>query len=196
MKIKGYEPLNFVKWAGGKGHLIHQIEQYLPKKIDRYFEPFIGGGAVFFYIMQKYQPQYAYISDINQNLMITYQVIRDDVEGLIQQLYRHQENHRKDFEKLGNQKAAKIHELNKKAKKIKRYLEECAAKPPKKPSLRHDAKPPKDSVDPRKASRRKGELQQVLDELKTLKNQKSKEDKFRIKIKLYQKLKLPLLSFI
>ena len=123
MKINGYENLNFVKWAGGKGHLINQIEQYLPKKIDRYFEPFIGGGAVFFYIMQKYKPKFACISDINQNLIITYEVIRDDVEGLIQQLYIHKENHRKDFEKFGNKKAIKINELNKKVKKIKIYLE-------------------------------------------------------------------------
>lgn len=72
MKINGYENLNFIKWAGGKGHFIHQIEQYLPKKIERYFEPFIGGGAVFFYIMQKYKPKFACISDIHQNLIITY----------------------------------------------------------------------------------------------------------------------------
>ena len=65
MKTNGYENLNFVKWAGGKGHLINQIEQYLPKKIDKYFEPFIGGGALFFYIMQKYKPKFAFISDIN-----------------------------------------------------------------------------------------------------------------------------------
>ena len=118
MKINGYENLNFVKWAGGKFNLIHQIEQYLPKKIDRYFEPFIGGGALFFYIMQKYKPQFAFISDINQNLILTYEVIRDDVEVLIQQLHRHKENHRKDFEKFGNQKTIKIHELNQKAKNI------------------------------------------------------------------------------
>ena len=97
MMRNGYENLNFVKWAGGKLHLINQIEQYLPKKIDRYFEPFIGGGALFFYIMQKYKPQFAFISDINPNLIITYEVIRDDVEVLIQQLHIHKENHRKDL---------------------------------------------------------------------------------------------------
>ena len=123
MKINGYENLNFVKWAGGKGHLIPQIEPHLPSKIDRYFEPFIGGGALFFYIMQKYRPSFAFISDINPNLMITYEVIRDDVEGLIQQLHIHKENHRKDFEKFGHQKAIQlglrpIKALNKKAQKI------------------------------------------------------------------------------
>ena len=124
MQINGYENLNFVKWAGGKQHLINQIEQYLPKKIDRYFEPFIGGGALFFYIMQRYKPKFAFISDINQNLILTYEVIRDDVEILIQQLRIHKKNHRKDFEKFGNKKTIKINELNKKAKKIKIYLKE------------------------------------------------------------------------
>ena len=118
MKINGYENLNFVKWAGGKGHLIPQIEPHLPSKIDRYFEPFIGGGALFFYIMQKYRPSFAFISDMNPNLMITYEVIRDDVEGLIQQLHIHKENHRKDFEKFGHQKAIQMKALNKKAQKI------------------------------------------------------------------------------
>ena len=168
MKRNGYENLNFVKWAGGKGHLIKQIEQYLPKKIDRYFEPFIGGGALFFYIMQKYKPQFAFISDINQNLIITYEVIRDDVEVLIQQLHIHKENHRKDFEKFGNKKTLKINELNKKAKKIKIYLEECGG---------------------RKAQI---ELNKILDELKEIKKKKREEDKQRyyyIQREIYNKNK-------
>lgn len=77
--------------------------------------------------MQKYKPQFAFISDINQNLIITYEVIRDDVEVSIQQLHRHKENHRKDFEKFGNQKTIKIHEFNQKAKKIKIYLGQLGA---------------------------------------------------------------------
>ena len=170
MKINGYENLNFVKWAGGKGHLMNQIEQYLPKKIERYFEPFIGGGAVFFYIMQKYKPQFACISDINQNLIITYEVIRDDVEGWIQQLYIHKENHRKDFEKFGNKKAIKINELN---KKIKIYLENWPSGF-KTACSRYDSETesPHCYVDTHKVPILEHELQQVLDELKTIKKRR------------------------
>ena len=190
MKINGYENLNFVKWAGGKGHLINQIEQYLPKKIDRYFEPFIGGGALFFYIMQKYKPQFAFISDINQNLITTYEVIRDDVEVLIQQLYIHKENHRKDFEKFGNKKTIKIHELNKKAKKIKLYLEKCGEKRQKAASDLK-AEPPQSSADTHKAQIEL-ELIQILNELKDIKNKKRDEDKQRyyyIQREIYNKNK-------
>ena len=174
MKINGYENLSFVKWAGGKRHLINQIKQYLPKKIDRYFEPFIGGGALFFYIMQKHKPQFAFISDINPNLIITYEVIRDDVEFLIQHLHIHKKNHRKDFEKFGNRKKIKIHELNKKAKKIKMYLEEWSDAP----FSSH--------------GHAKIELNKIIEELKEIKKKKREEDKQRyyyIQREIYNKNK-------
>ena len=186
MKINGYENLNFVKWAGGKFNLIHQIEQYLPKKIDRYFEPFIGGGALFFYIMQKYKPQFAFISDINQNLILTYEVIRDDVEVLIQQLHRHKENHRKDFEKFGNQKTIKIHELNQKAKKIKIYLGQLSAGGAPR-GFRRNARPPGEVY------KVQLELNKILDELKEIKKKKREEDKQRyyyIQREIYNKNKV------
>ena len=177
MKINGYENLSFVKWAGGKQHLINQIEQYLPKKIDRYFEPFIGGGALFFYIMQKYKPQFAFISDINPNLIITYEVIRDDVEFLIQHLHIHKKNHRKDFEKFGNKKKIKIHELNKKAKKIKL-------------SLRPEGSG--ETFSSRQRGQAQIELKKIFDELKEMKKKKREEDKQRyyyIQREIYNKNK-------
>ena len=184
MKINGYENLNFVKWAGGKVHLINQIEQYLPKKIDRYFEPFIGGGALFFYIMQKYKPHFACISDINQNLIITYEVIRDDVEFLIQHLHIHKTNHRKDFEKFGNKKTIKIHELKKKAKKIKMYLEERKGGSL---SAHHSMRNPNAGT-----GKAQIELNKILNELKEIKKKKRKEDKQRyyyIQREIYNKNK-------
>ena len=55
-----------VKWAGGKKQLLGQLQELLPQKIERYFEPFVGGGAVAFYIIQKYNPKDILLSDINE----------------------------------------------------------------------------------------------------------------------------------
>lgn len=83
----------FLKWAGGKGQLIKEIETYYPfidSNIKKYAEPFVGGGAVLFDILNKYDLEEVYISDINKELINTYLVIRDDVEELIELLYKFQ----------------------------------------------------------------------------------------------------------
>ena len=72
----------FLKWVGGKGQLLTQLEGLFPKKYNSYFEPFIGGGAVFFSI----NPKKAHINDINKTLVQTYIHIKDDVENLIKSL--------------------------------------------------------------------------------------------------------------
>jgi len=84
-KIYISETLPIVKWAGGKRQLIADLKNNLPKKFNRYFEPFIGGGALFFNI----QPENAYISDINPELINLYQVIKNDVYELIDDLKQH-----------------------------------------------------------------------------------------------------------
>ncbi len=79
----------FLKWAGGKGQLLSELEAYYPfgdKKITKYAEPFVGGGAVLFDILSKYDLEEVYISDINAELMNTYRVIRDGVDGIIAML--------------------------------------------------------------------------------------------------------------
>lgn len=76
----------FLKWAGGKGQLLSEIEKYYPfenKKITKYAEPFVGGGAVLFDILSKYELEAVYISDINAELINTYCVIRDDIDELV-----------------------------------------------------------------------------------------------------------------
>ncbi len=83
----------FVKWAGGKGQLLKQLSPLFPKKFNRYLEPFVGSGAVFFYIVQKYQPEEIILSDVNQELIDTYEIIRDDVDRLIVELKQHKEYH-------------------------------------------------------------------------------------------------------
>ena len=85
----------FLKWAGGKGQLIKEIEKYYPfknSKIKKYAEPFVGGGAVLFDILNKYDLKEVYISDINAELINTYIVIRDDIDLLIELLYNMQSN--------------------------------------------------------------------------------------------------------
>lgn len=79
----------FLKWAGGKGQLLKEIEKYYPfenGEITRYAEPFVGGGAVLFDILSKYDLEEVYISDINAELINTYCVIRDDIDALIEEL--------------------------------------------------------------------------------------------------------------
>ena len=69
----------FVKWAGGKGQLVDRIKELMPKHYNRYYEPFIGGGA----LLLAVQPKDGCINDINQSLINTYRVIREDPDGLI-----------------------------------------------------------------------------------------------------------------
>lgn len=84
----------FLKWAGGKGQLIKEIEKFYPfenKNITKYAEPFVGGGAILFDILNKFDLEEIYISDINSELINTYIAIRDSVEKLICLLKKYQE---------------------------------------------------------------------------------------------------------
>ncbi|UWV82739.1 Dam family site-specific DNA-(adenine-N6)-methyltransferase [Mycoplasmopsis cynos] len=69
----------FVKWAGGKKQLINEIEKRLPKQIKNYYEPFVGGGAILFYL----KPQKAYINDINSVLINAYNIIKTNPSQII-----------------------------------------------------------------------------------------------------------------
>lgn len=76
----------FLKWAGGKTQLIDEISKYYlfdNNKIFKYAEPFVGGGAILFDILNKYDIEYIYISDINSQLINTYKNIRDNINELI-----------------------------------------------------------------------------------------------------------------
>lgn len=78
----------FLKWVGGKRQLIPEIKEILPKGImsRRYYEPFIGGGALFFDL----QPKQALINDYNDELINVYMVIRDNPDELIEDLRKHE----------------------------------------------------------------------------------------------------------
>lgn len=75
-----------VKWVGGKRQLLDEITPLLPKRITSYCEPFLGGGAVLFSI----QPTKAIVNDLNKDLITVYEVIRDDVETLLESLKKHE----------------------------------------------------------------------------------------------------------
>lgn len=86
----------FIKWAGGKGQLLKEIKKLYPfenKKIDKYAEPFIGGGAVLFDILTNYDIKKAYISDVNKELINIYKVIQNKAEELITFLKKFEEDY-------------------------------------------------------------------------------------------------------
>ena len=79
----------FLKWAGGKGQLLSQLTPFFPPpgSYRRYFEPFLGGGAVYFHL----QPNRAFLSDLNDELVNTYEVIRDRLDVLLASLRKHKD---------------------------------------------------------------------------------------------------------
>lgn len=78
-------PRPFVKWAGGKRQLLHELLGRLPQRFHHYHEPFVGGGALFFALSEQghFAQKKARLSDINAELINTYQIVRDRVETLI-----------------------------------------------------------------------------------------------------------------
>lgn len=81
----------FIKWAGGKGQLLGTFDKMFPQelidgKTKTYIEPFVGGGAVLFHILQNYKIEKAYINDINKELINCYRCIKADVKEVIKQL--------------------------------------------------------------------------------------------------------------
>ena len=92
-----FSTIKFVKWAGGKGQLIDQFIPLFPKKFNRYIEPFVGSGAVLFYILQKYPDVEVIISDVNVELITSYKTVKNDVEKLIKKLKEHQKKHNKEY---------------------------------------------------------------------------------------------------
>lgn len=89
----------FIKWVGGKTQLLEDIKKLLPANLGErkeltYVEPFVGGGAVLFWILQEYPNiTKAVINDINAELICTYRVIKNDVNALIAELHRLQDEY-------------------------------------------------------------------------------------------------------
>lgn len=88
----------FVKWAGGKGQLLPQLKEYYPAglengSIEKYFEPFVGGGAMFFHIQEKYGPKDCHLFDFNEELILAYLTIRKNVVSVVENLWAIQEKY-------------------------------------------------------------------------------------------------------
>lgn len=91
--ISDTEIVPFLKWAGGKRWLPNRFPALFPHEFEHYIEPFLGSGAVFF----KLQPEKAILSDLNANLIQTYEAIRDDWKKVQQALTRHQRLHSNEY---------------------------------------------------------------------------------------------------
>ncbi len=81
----------FVKWAGGKTQLLDEFVRRFPEglrsgAITRYVEPFLGGGAVFFTVARQFHPRMCHLFDINRELVLTYTVVKEDLEELLEEL--------------------------------------------------------------------------------------------------------------
>jgi len=92
-----YQP--FVKWVGGKRGLLSQIVPLIPKEFNNYFEPFVGGGALFFelYALGLLKDKKAYLFDINLELINAYNIVKNNPTELIKNLNNFKEKHSKEF---------------------------------------------------------------------------------------------------
>lgn len=88
-------PRPFLKWAGGKGRLLEQYQLFLPLTCRTYYEPFLGGGAVFFHMVGRFEQ--AVLADINPELVNVYRCVKERVEDLIFLLKLHQQEHCQDY---------------------------------------------------------------------------------------------------
>jgi DNA adenine methylase len=98
----------FIKWVGGKSQLLEQYESFYPQDLKNgcvkdYIEPFLGGGALFFSISEKYNIRNAYLTDLNRDLILSYKVIQKKAEVLLDFLKDYQEIYYKTKEDKRNE---------------------------------------------------------------------------------------------
>jgi len=90
----------FLKWAGGKAQLLGEFHKRIPQSImgrgiiERYVEPFLGGGALFFYLKRNFQVKESFLFDINQDLVVGYRVLKNDPSHLITELSNLEDKYR------------------------------------------------------------------------------------------------------
>ncbi len=104
----------FVKWAGGKRQIMKDIKKYIPDNYSTYYEPFVGGGAVFF----ELAPKKAVLNDYNKELMNVFECIKDEVrfEKMCNELNHHEANHSEEY-------YYKIRDLDRDKKKFNKLVD-------------------------------------------------------------------------
>jgi DNA adenine methylase len=91
--LQKYDEVNpFLKWAGGKRQLLNELIERMPREFGRYYEPFLGGGA----LLLKLKPEHATVGDFSKELILAYNSIKNNVEELIYLLDKHEVEHQKD----------------------------------------------------------------------------------------------------
>ena len=112
----------FLKWAGGKTQLLPVLKRHIPSTFNRYFEPFLGGGAMFFNLSSLNLKFDTYLSDINEELINTYKVVKDNVEELIPILKTHKINYKKSPSKYYYELRSNINPLSNHIEKAARFI--------------------------------------------------------------------------
>ncbi len=87
----------FLKWAGAKSKLLSQLIEFMPHKIENYYEPFLGSGAMLFYVLHTYNVKKAYVSDINSELINTFIMVKEKPQELIKLLEIYQKQHSNEY---------------------------------------------------------------------------------------------------
>jgi DNA adenine methylase len=86
----------FVKWPGGKGQLLSELNRTIPRQFDSYYEPFLGGGAMFFHLMSRgIRFRSAYLSDTNTELITAYRAVKDNVKDVVRLLHRYETEYKR-----------------------------------------------------------------------------------------------------
>ncbi|CAK6517587.1 MAG: Site-specific DNA-methyltransferase (adenine-specific) [Rickettsia helvetica] len=88
------KPQPFLQWVGGKRKIVDQLVQFIPLNVNNYYEPFLGGGALFFHVRDKFK--HYYLSDINLELVTSYNMIKKNPDKVSKLLDSHKEQHSKE----------------------------------------------------------------------------------------------------
>lgn len=107
-----------LRWAGGKSRMTDILETYMPSKIEKYLETFLGGGSVLLHVLQRFNPKLVYANDIDSNLVNYYSEVQQHPQQLIQELTLmkskfNEEEFREEFTKLDRSTAVGFYAANK-----------------------------------------------------------------------------------